>query len=72
MSNEIHSCHKDSNKAQRLLDQNDVAEILHVSPKTLEYYRYKGMGPRFVKLGKLIRYRETDVFEYIEQLDAGV
>ena len=62
MSNEI------QNKVQRLLDQNDVAEILHISPKTLEYYRYKGMGPRFVKLGKLIRYKESDVFDYIEQL----
>ncbi|PLX98405.1 MAG: hypothetical protein C0623_12070 [Desulfuromonas sp.] len=62
MNNEI------QNKTQRLLDQNDVAEILHISPKTLEYYRYKGMGPRFVKLGKLIRYKENDVFEYIEQL----
>ena len=68
MKNEIQSYQNDSNRSQRLLDQQDVAEILHISPKTLEYYRYKGMGPRFVKLGKLVRYKESDVFDYIEQL----
>jgi len=72
MNNEIHSFQKDSNKVQRLMDQNEVAEILHISPKTLEYYRYKGLGPVFVKMGKLVRYRETDVFDYIEQLGQEV
>ena len=53
---------------ERLLDQLEVAEILKVSPKTLEYWRWKKFGPRFVKVGKLARYRECDLCDYIEQL----
>lgn len=52
----------------RLLDQNEVAVILCLSPKTLEFYRWKGLGPRFVKIGKLVRYRELDVQTYMDQL----
>jgi predicted DNA-binding transcriptional regulator AlpA len=54
---------------EKLLDQIEVAEILSVSPKTLEYWRWKKCGgPRYVKLGKLARYRVSDVDSYIEQL----
>ncbi len=54
---------------ERLLDQIEVAEILSVSPKTLEYWRWKKCGgPLFVKVGKLARYRSSDVNAYIEQL----
>lgn len=53
----------------RLLKQDIVAEMLTVSIRTLEYWRSKGNGgPRFVKVGKLARYRESDVKAYIEQL----
>jgi predicted DNA-binding transcriptional regulator AlpA len=53
---------------ERLLDQMEVAEILAVSHKTLEYWRWKKFGPRYVKLGKLARYRECDIQDYIEKL----
>jgi len=58
--------HKNS---ERLLDQLEVADILRVSPKTLEYWRWKKCGgPQFVKVGKLARYRSSDVDTYIEKL----
>ena len=54
---------------ERLLDQLEVADILRVSPKTLEYWRWKKCGgPQFVKVGKLARYRSSDVDTYIEKL----
>lgn len=56
-------------KFDRLLNQDEVAELLKVSAKTLEYWRYKGTGPRHVKVGKLARYRESDIQSYIAQLD---
>ncbi len=55
-------------KMDRLLNQLRVAEILSVCPKTLEYWRWKGGGPVYIKVGKLVRYRESDVQAYIEQL----
>ena len=51
-----------------LLDQNQVAEMLCVSPKTLEYWRWKKKGPKNFKVGRLVRYRESDVLAYVMEL----
>jgi hypothetical protein len=62
-------CQCDSDRGQRLLNQSEVAEILCVSPKTLEYWRWKDCGgPKFVKIGKLARYRWVDVQTYMDEL----
>lgn len=34
---------------------------------TLEQWRYRKEGPKFKKLGKLVRYLESDLLEYLEQ-----
>jgi predicted DNA-binding transcriptional regulator AlpA len=69
MDTKSESCQRDNTKgSDRLLSQNEVAVILCLSPKTLEYYRWKGGGPEYVKVGKLARYRESAVQAYIEQL----
>ena len=70
MCNENEKCTCGSSACEdRLLKQDEVAEMLSVSIRTLEYWRSKGnSGPRFVKVGKLARYRESDVKAYIEQL----
>lgn len=52
----------------RLLKEVDAALILATSSKTLNDWRCKGKGPRFVKLGRSVRYRESDLNEYIKQL----
>lgn len=52
----------------KLLDQNEVAEMLSVKPRTLEYWRLNGIGPKYVKVGKLVRYREIDINKYICEL----
>ena len=51
-----------------LLLQDRVAEMLRVHKKTLEAWRCRGGGPVFVKIGRLVRYRLTDVQAFI---DAG-
>jgi DNA-binding transcriptional MerR regulator len=52
---------------EALLNQKEVAEILKVSTKTLEYYRWKGLGPRFLKVGRHVRYRPVDLIAYLEE-----
>jgi excisionase family DNA binding protein len=37
--------------AHSLLTQDEAAEYLRVSPRTLERWRLLGIGPRYVKLG---------------------
>ena len=48
-----------------LLDQEEVARMLCVSTKTLEYWRWKKVGPKYIKIGRLARYREADVVDYV-------
>jgi predicted DNA-binding transcriptional regulator AlpA len=49
-----------------LLDQKSAARLLKLSVRTLERHRVMGTGPAFCRLGRLIRYRECDVREWIE------
>ncbi|GFO61934.1 hypothetical protein GMST_42590 [Geomonas silvestris] len=55
----------------RLLTQEEVANMLHISPKTLECWRWKNIGPRYVKVGRLARYREADILAFILSLVEG-
>ncbi len=48
------------------LNQNLVGQRLGVSVRTLERWRWLGMGPRFMKVGGRVRYRLADI-EAFEQ-----
>lgn len=46
----------------------EVAEYLGTTPGSLAQMRYRGIGPKFVKLGpKSVRYRESDVKEWLDK-----
>jgi predicted DNA-binding transcriptional regulator AlpA len=47
--------------ATLLLTEAKVADLLAVSPRTLQMWRYKGGGPRYLKIGSAVRYRLSDV-----------
>ena len=49
----------------KLMDQKELAEFLMVSEKTLEHYRWRGIGPKYIKIGKLVRYIKCDVIEWL-------
>jgi len=46
---------------QIFIDENALATRWHKSPKTLQNWRVYGHGPPFVKLGRSVRYRLSDV-----------
>lgn len=50
-----------------LLTSREVAAMLRVSLRTIEDWRRKKRGPRWVAVGPLVRYSRADVAEYIEQ-----
>ncbi len=54
-----------------LLDEARLAARLNVSRSTLQSWRYRGRGPRFIKIGRLIRYRTTDVDAYLRSQTRG-
>jgi predicted DNA-binding transcriptional regulator AlpA len=48
-----------------LLSQKQAARIVGISVRTLERHRLAGTGPRYARLGRLIRYRECDLAEWV-------
>lgn len=49
-------------------DENDVAEILGVSVRTVQGWRStKDLGPAFVKVGPNVRYTQQALIDYIEK-----
>ncbi len=51
------------------LTQIELAARWRISPRTLERWRWAGDGPRFIKIGGLVRYRLEDVDDFeAEQL----
>ena len=48
------------------LNQAQLAARWGVSPRTLERWRWRGQGPRFLKLGGRVAYRLSDI-ELFEQ-----
>jgi excisionase family DNA binding protein len=49
----------------RLLTQSDAAKLLRLSERTLERLRLQGGGPVYVKAGRSVRYRESDLEAWI-------
>lgn len=49
-----------------LLTPDDVARLLGVSVNTLNAWRVQRVNLNFVKIGKLARYRTSDVQQFID------
>jgi len=49
-----------------LLSRKEAADYLHVSVKFLEKHALCGDGPPFIKVGRLARYRQSDLEAYIQ------
>ena len=50
-----------------LLTDVELAELLGASLQTIRNWRWRGDGPRYVKLGgRMVRYRPEDVRAFIE------
>jgi predicted DNA-binding transcriptional regulator AlpA len=54
-----------------LLHPQDAAKILNVSMSWLAKARLSGDGPRFVKIGRAVRYLESGLREYIKGRTRG-
>jgi len=42
-----------------------AARILGMSHRTLEQWRWKGIGPAFILVGRQVRYRMSDLHAYL-------
>jgi predicted DNA-binding transcriptional regulator AlpA len=48
-----------------LLSAREAAALLHLSERTLERFRVSGTGPKFIRLGRSVRYRLADIEAHI-------
>lgn len=48
-----------------LLTEQETATLLKVSKKAVQGWRYRGGGPRFVKVGRCVRYRLEDLQAFV-------
>ncbi len=51
----------------KVVGEKAAAEILDVSIKTLQGWRWAGRGPRYYKIGRLVKYRLEDLKEFVDR-----
>ena len=49
----------------RALTEREVAELLGLSVATLRAWRHRGKGPRFLRLGRSVRYLPSDLADVV-------
>lgn len=56
--------HMLENDTDVFLDEIQLSERWHVSTRMLQQSRWKGVGCNYVKIGRMVRYRLSDVKAY--------
>jgi hypothetical protein len=51
---------------EALFDENQTARMLGCSIAALRKWRLLGKGPTYCKIGRLVRYAEADLAEYLD------
>ena len=54
-----------------LLNERDVARLTSLSVATVRRWRLLGQGPRYIKIGAAVRYRQSDVAAWLESRPAS-
>ena len=57
---------------ETLLDKKQVAELLNISVKTLDIWVQKSQGPKPVRIGRLVRFKRSEVAAFIADLSTEV
>ena len=53
--------------ANSIMTTQELAQYLGVSVSLLNSYRSEGIGPVYLKLGRLVRYRLADVEKWLSE-----
>jgi predicted DNA-binding transcriptional regulator AlpA len=51
---------------RQLLNNDETADMLCVSRRTLPVWRVQGKGPKFIKIGKLVRYERCELDAWMQ------
>ena len=50
----------------QFLSNKEAAELLRLNTKTLDNWRWKGVGPRYMKAGTHVLYKLADVLTWLD------
>ena len=50
-----------------LLKTAEAAEFLRTSQRALEAHRYRGTGPRYIKIGQRVLYRKSGLLRHLSE-----
>ena len=51
---------------EQLLNENELAELTNLAVGTLQQWRCTKSGPPYLKLGRAVRYRASDVLQWLD------
>lgn len=51
----------------QLMTEKETASLICYTPRALQNWRLRGGGPKYVKIGRSVRYQRSDVLEFIEE-----
>ena len=51
-----------------LIDKKQTAELLTISVKTLDLWTRQNKGPKPIRIGRLVRFKQSEVEAFIENL----
>lgn len=51
----------------QLMTEKEAAELICYTQRALQNWRLRGGGPKYVKIGRSVRYQRSDVLEFIEE-----
>jgi predicted DNA-binding transcriptional regulator AlpA len=53
------------------LNENQAAEFLGISVRTLQAWRVRGGGPRYLKIGRSVRYQRRELVAFQQDHTVG-
>lgn len=56
---------------ENLMNKKQVAEILGVSVKTIDLWIAQNRAPKYLRIGRLVKFKQVDVEDFIQQLMEG-
>ncbi len=54
-------------RLEKLLGVEELADLLGVPPRTIYSWKYRGVGPRAVKVGGALKYEPAEVRRYLDE-----
>ncbi len=61
----------ESNKFEALLNEHEVARITGFSVASVRRWRLLWQGPKYLKIGAAVRYRNEDIRAWLESRPVG-